>query len=109
MISVARVDVHWFVLGPDGNTEKGIMYPPGSLTETGNHWRPRCAMCLCGLHGEIPYRLRTGGEAFQGCLSIVREMWPGTPAGILSVQEAAAIPSRLAAALTNIRIVDQSN
>jgi lincosamide nucleotidyltransferase A/C/D/E len=30
-----QVDVHSFVLSPDGNVEKGIMYPPGSLTGTG--------------------------------------------------------------------------
>jgi lincosamide nucleotidyltransferase A/C/D/E len=30
-----QVDVHSFVLGPDGNVEKGIMYPTGSLTGTG--------------------------------------------------------------------------
>ena len=31
-----QVDVHSFVLGPDGNVEKGIMYPAGSLTGTGS-------------------------------------------------------------------------
>ena len=30
-----QVDVHSFVWGPDGNVEKGIMYPTGSLTGTG--------------------------------------------------------------------------
>lgn len=30
-----QVDVHSFVLGPDGNMEKGIRYPPGSLRGTG--------------------------------------------------------------------------
>ena len=30
-----QVDVHSFVLGPDGSVEKGIMYPTGSLTGTG--------------------------------------------------------------------------
>jgi lincosamide nucleotidyltransferase A/C/D/E len=30
-----QVDVQSFVLGPDGNVEKGIMYPTGSLTGTG--------------------------------------------------------------------------
>jgi hypothetical protein len=30
-----QVDVHPFVLGPDGNVEKGIKYPTGSLTGTG--------------------------------------------------------------------------
>jgi lincosamide nucleotidyltransferase A/C/D/E len=30
-----QVDVHSFVLGPDGNVEKGIMYPTGTRTGTG--------------------------------------------------------------------------
>jgi lincosamide nucleotidyltransferase A/C/D/E len=30
-----QVDVHSFVLGPDGNVERGIMYPTGSLSGTG--------------------------------------------------------------------------
>ena len=30
-----QVDVHSFVLAPDGNVEKGVMYPTGSLTGTG--------------------------------------------------------------------------
>jgi lincosamide nucleotidyltransferase A/C/D/E len=30
-----QVDVHSFLLGPDGNVEKGITYPPGSLSGTG--------------------------------------------------------------------------
>ncbi len=30
-----QVDVHSFLLGPDGNVKKGITYPPGSLRGTG--------------------------------------------------------------------------